>query len=146
MERAEPSSSVRADIVFGLVLIAQLNLVRGNLEEGAKFIEEATRELDRTDMRHYEAELHRTRGEISLLEGKCGDAQARFEQAIEAAWTQGARSWELRAALSLARLWQSQGIAGEARALLTPIYAWFTEGFDTADLLDARALLKSLVE
>jgi predicted ATPase len=71
-------------------------------------------------------------------------AEAHFEQALEVARCQQARSYELRAAMSLSRLWQRQGRCVEARELLAPIYGWFTEGFDTADLCDARALLEEL--
>ena len=72
------------------------------------------------------------------------EAEACFQQAIVIAQQQSAKSWELRAATSLARLWQSQGKRAEARALLAPVYDWFTEGFDTADLKDAKALLDEL--
>jgi predicted ATPase len=71
-------------------------------------------------------------------------AEACFQQALAIARQQQAKSWELRAATSLARLWQSQGKRAEAHALLAPIYGWFTEGFDTADLQDAKALLEEL--
>jgi len=72
------------------------------------------------------------------------EAEACFRQALEVARRQGAKSWELRAALSLSRLWQRQGKPAEARQLLSEIYAWFTEGFDTADLQEARTLLVEL--
>ena len=72
------------------------------------------------------------------------EAKACFQHAIEIARQQSAKSWELRAATSLARLWQSQGKPNEARDLLAPVYEWFTEGFDTADLKDAKALLNEL--
>jgi predicted ATPase len=71
-------------------------------------------------------------------------AEACFQQSLTIARRQQAKSWELRAAMSLARLWQQQGKPAEARALLAPIYGWFTEGFDTADLQEAKALLKAL--
>ena len=72
------------------------------------------------------------------------EAESGFHQAISIAQNQSAKSWELRAATSLARLWQSQGKRDEARELLEPVYSWFTEGFDTADLIDAKALLDEL--
>jgi predicted ATPase len=102
--------------------------------------------------RFWEAELHRLKGELTLVKAKAEveaedkvEAETWFQRAIEVARRQGARSWELRAATSLARLWQAQGRRQEARALLGDIYGWFTEGFDTADLMEARALLDSLL-
>jgi predicted ATPase len=105
--------------------------------------------------RHWEAELYRLKGELLLAPaGKrrqakskrkpWGEAEAYFHQALESGRRQQAKSWELRAAMSLARLWQRQGKRAEARTLLAPIYGWFTEGFDTADLQDAKALLEAL--
>ena len=85
-------------------------------------------------------EVLRAKGELLAPEA----AQAFFQQAVTAAREQGAKSLELRASMSLARLWRSQGKVSEARELLAPVYGWFTEGFDTRDLKDAKALLKSL--
>jgi predicted ATPase len=96
--------------------------------------------------RCYEAELYRLQGEL-LLKRTVSDvpqAEAYFHQALDIARRQQAKSWELRAAMSLSRLWQQQGKQAEARALLAPLYGWFTEGFDTADLQDAKALLHEL--
>ncbi len=85
------------------------------------------------------------RGEIDLADGGApADAEALFQCALDIARAQEARSLELRAATSLARLWQSQEKRAEARDLLAPVYAWFTEGFDTQDLKDAKALLEEL--
>jgi predicted ATPase len=85
-------------------------------------------------------------GEIALLspEQDVAKAQAYFEQALYVARAQQAKSWELRASMSLARLWRDQGKVQQARELLAPVYGWFTEGFDTRDLKDAKALLKEL--
>jgi predicted ATPase len=93
--------------------------------------------------RHYEAELHRLKGELLFARAAEHDAQAEacFQQARAVARCQQAKSLELRPAMSLARLWQRQGKRAEARALLAPIYGWFTQGFDTADLQEAQALL-----
>ncbi len=92
-----------------------------------------------------EAELHRLRGEALLAgAGTASEAEAAIEQAIDVARRQNAKSWELRAATSLARLRRQQGRPQEAAALLAPILAWFTEGFDTADLKEAKALLADL--
>jgi predicted ATPase len=93
-----------------------------------------------------EAEVNRIAGEIALLspEPDVAKAEAYFERALTVAREQQAKSWELRAAMSLARLWRDQGNRDEARDLLTPVYGWFTEGFDTLDLKEAKALLDAL--
>jgi predicted ATPase len=95
----------------------------------------------------WEAELYRLRGELLLQQtvAQAEEAAVCFEQALVVSRCQQARSWELRTAMSLARLWQRQGKRTEARELLTPIYDWFTEGFNTADLQEAKALLNALV-
>ena len=92
------------------------------------------------------ADIHRTAGEIALMspEPDAAKAQAHFERAIAIAREQKAKSWELRAAISLARLWRSEGKGQQAHDLLAPIYGWFTEGFDTLDLKAAKALLDEL--
>ncbi len=97
-------------------------------------------------MRTWEAEVHRVKGDLLLSRSakNTAEAEASYEQAIAVARRQSAKSPELRAATSLARLWHKQGKAAEARALLAPVYDWFTEGFDTADLKDARTLLDEL--
>jgi predicted ATPase len=103
--------------------------------------------VHRQGEQYYAAELYRLQG---MLRGQpnprhpCADAEARVQQALAIARRQGAKSLELRAAMSMARLWQQQGKRAEACALLTPIYGWFTEGFDTADLQEAKALLEEL--
>ena len=110
---------------------------------------EALAVVDTTGERAYEAELHRLHGEL-LLNAECGvrnaalAAEERFQQALAVAHRQQARSWELRAAMSLARLWQQQDKRAEARQFLAEVYGWFTEGFDTLDLQEARALLEAL--
>ena len=93
-----------------------------------------------------EAEVNRVAGEISLRSPKCDlvKAQSYFERALAVARQQQAKSWELRAAMSLARLWRDLGKAQQARELLAPVYGWFTEGFDTRDLKEAKALLGEL--
>src|SRR5262249_35776005 len=90
-----------------------------------------------------EAELHRLKGELLLVlsTDKTTEAETCFHQALDIARRQGAKSLELRAATSLSRLWQQQGKRAEARTLLAPIYGWFTEGFDTADLRGGKGLL-----
>ena len=117
-------------------------------EEGLHVLTEALVVVDSTGERRDEAELYRIKGELLLRQAvpDVHQAAACFQQALAIARRQQAKSWELRAAMSLARLWQRQGKRAEARHLLAEIYGWFTEGFDTADLQDARALLNTLIE
>ena len=109
---------------------------------------EALTLVDTTGERWYEAELYRLKGALLLQQSSDNQAEAEtcFQQAIDIARSQQAKSLELRAATSLARLWQQQGKRQEAHDLLAPVYNWFTEGFDTADLKDAKALLDALSE
>jgi predicted ATPase len=104
--------------------------------------------VDETSERGLEAELYRLKGECLLLQtgkqGKEREAEERLHQALDIARRQQAKSLELRAAMSLARLWQCEDKRAEALELLAPIYGWFTEGFDTADLQEAKALLEAL--
>jgi predicted ATPase len=102
--------------------------------------------MNRTGLRYLEAELYRIKGELALLEapGAVGAAEDALRQAVASARRQDAKSWELRAVTSLARLLASQGKRDEARATLAQIYNWFTEGFDTADLRNAKVLLDEL--
>ena len=101
-----------------------------------------------TGERWFEAELHRLIGESHLAHysSEPAEAEAAFYRAMTVAHQQNARLWELRAAMSLSRLWRDQGRQTAARDLLAPIYGWFTEGFDTPDLRDAKALLDGLNE
>jgi class 3 adenylate cyclase/predicted ATPase len=118
----------------------------GRIEEGLSAVHEELVEVEETEARHYEAELNRLEGEL-LLASKEPDesrAEASLRKAIEIALAQQAKSPELRAATSLARLWREQGKRDEARELLAPVYGWFTEGFDTLDLKQAKALLDEL--
>jgi predicted ATPase len=108
-------------------------------------VSEALEIVETTGERFYEAELHRLQGELSLqLPTPLAEAEACLQQALAVARRQQAKSLELRAAMSLARLWQRQGQRDAARDLLAPLYGWFTEGFDTADLQEAKALLETL--
>jgi predicted ATPase len=102
--------------------------------------------MEKTGSRYDEAELYRIKGELILRQAIPDEAQAAayFRQALAAARRQQAKSWELRAAISLSRLWQRRGQRVEALELLAPIYGWFTEGLDTADLQEAKALLEEL--
>ena len=107
---------------------------------------EALATIARSAVRWWEAELYRLKGELLLQHSAAQpeEAEACFQQALDIARRQQAKSLELRAAMSLSRLWQQQGKRDEARELLAPLYGWFTEGFDTADLQEAKALLEAL--
>ena len=118
----------------------------GQFDDAWRCIEEAMRAVVKTKESLWEAEIHRIAGEIALIspELDAAPAEAHFERALVVARQQQAKSWELRAAMSLARLWRDQGKVCEARDLLASVYGWFTEGFDTRDLKEAKALLDSL--
>jgi predicted ATPase len=109
-------------------------------------LDEAVDIIDRTDHRMYEAEVHRVLGELHLqgLTPDLDAARTSFLKSLAVARAQDAKGWELRAATSLARLWESQGKRREAYELLAPVYNWFTEGLDTHDLKQAKALLEEL--
>ena len=126
---------VHAVAAVALGLLAEAYGAGGHPDEGLTALAEALAVLDTTELRYYAAELYRLKGTLLLQQAVPDAAQAAacFHQALDVA-RQQAKSWELRAATSLARLWQSQGKRQEAYALLAPVYEWFTEGFDTADL------------
>jgi len=131
---------------FMLASLAEVHGRAGQSEEGWRVLAETLAVVDQTDERFWEAEIHRLKGEL-LLSQTTADAQqaeACFRYALSTARRQQAKSLELRAAMSLSRLWQQQGKRAEAHALLAPVYGWFTEGFDTADLQEAKALLDAL--
>ena len=115
-------------------------------DQAWRCIDEALRAIETTKERWFEAEAHRIAGTIALRSPERGAAKAEayFERALAVARKQEAKSWELRAAMSMARLWRDQGKRDEARELLAPVYGWFTEGFDTLDLKEAKALLEEL--
>ena len=128
-----------------LACVAGVQQATGLHAEALETIESALAVSDQTDQHFFDAELYRLRGEFLLATGGPADeAAARYHRALAIAREQGARSFELRAATSLARLWRDQGKRTEARHLLAPVYASFTEGFDTSDLIDAKALLNEL--
>jgi predicted ATPase len=131
-----------------LALLAEVQGKAGRADEGLHTLAEALTLVNTTRERFYEAEMHRLQGEL-LLERAIPEAQqaeACFQQALALARRQDAKSLELRATMSLSRLWQQQGKRQEAHDLLAEVYAWFTEGFDTADLQEAKALLAVLEE
>ena len=139
---------------MGLTIYVQTNLVYlaiaqaelGKLDDAWRSIAEAISIIETTKERWREAEAHRVAGLIALIPPNPDAAKAEtcFERALAVARQQQAKSWELRASMSLARLWRDQGKVQQARDLLAPVYGWFTEGFDTRDLKEAKALLKEL--
>jgi predicted ATPase len=131
---------------FFLGLLAEAYWEDGHPDAGLDVLAEALAAVDDTEARFYEAELYRLNGSLLLKQPSPDATQAEscFNQALDVAQSQQAKSWELRAATSLARLWLSQGKRQDAYDLLQPVYGWFTEGFDTADLKDAKALLQEL--
>jgi adenylate cyclase len=128
-----------------LCLLAEVHMLRGQTEEGLAAVANGAAIIDRMGQSVYLAELHRLRGEL-IQEQDATVAEDCFAQALAVAREQGAHALELRAALSLSRLWQRQGRIAEARAVLGESYGWFTEGFDTADLRAAQVLLSELLE
>jgi adenylate cyclase len=159
--RAEGAPDAVADAVEGLALAATTGnqagatLMLGKLAaaqhaaglhaDARQTVEAARAVAEQTGQHLYDAELSRLEGEVFIDQDNARpQAEVCFQHALDVARSQGARTLELRAATSLARLWRNQAKRGEARELLTPIYDWFTEGFDTQDLKDAKALLKEL--
>ncbi|NIN69149.1 MAG: AAA family ATPase, partial [Anaerolineae bacterium] len=124
--------------------LAEAQAMAGQPGEGLTTLEEALALVEETDERHWEAELYRLRAELLLMQGDDAEAERSLHKAIEVARRQQAKSWELRATVTLCRLLQKQGKREEARQLLSEIYGWFTEGFDTPDLKEAKALLDQL--
>ena len=131
---------------FWLSYLARASAEIGQHDDARRCIGEAMAAVETAKERWCEAEVNRIAGEIALLppEPDVAKAEAHFERALAVAREQQAKSWELRAAMSLARLWRDQGNRDEARDLLAPVYGWFTEGFDTLDLKEAKALLDAL--
>jgi predicted ATPase len=135
-------------VPYWLALLAEACGHAGQADEGLHLLAEALAVVDTNAEHWYEAELYRLKGELLLAQSthQHTDATTCFQHALDIASAQHARSWELRAAMSLSRLWQQQWKRQEAHDLLAPIHGWFTEGFDTADLQEARAVLEELRE
>src|SRR5262249_8068531 len=127
-------------------MLAEVSAHLGHVEDGIQALAEAHTLVEQQEERWWEAEIYRLRGVVLLRRTGTpqAEAEAWLQRALDIARRQEAKSLELRAAMSLARLWQQQGKRAEAYELLAPIYGWFTEGFDTADLQDAQALLEAL--
>ena len=139
------ATGTRLQLTLHLALFAQVLAVDAQHDEGLAVLRETMELIEETGERLVEPEIHRLNG--ILLQARCDPAQAEasYLRALEVARAQQAKSFELRAATSLARLWSNQGSRAEARDLLAPVYSWFKEGFDTADLKDAKALLQQLM-
>src|SRR5712691_10608187 len=143
---AYQATGATRDRPYNLALLAEASAQEGQTTEGLEALAEALATLPKSGARWWEAELYRLRGELLLQHAVAqpGEAEASFQQALAVARRQQAKSLELRAVMSLSRLWQRQGKREEARQLLEEIYGWFTEGFDTPDLQEAKALLETL--
>ncbi|HMN28006.1 MAG TPA: hypothetical protein PKE45_07610 [Caldilineaceae bacterium] len=136
---------------YNLALLARAYQTVGQPETGLTVLAQALAQVEKTEERFWEAELYRLKGELLLQHRKVGEggkdeneAEQCLWQAIEVARRQGAKSLELRATVSLGRLWQRQGKKDEAWQMLAELYSWFTEGFDTVDLQKAKLLLEEL--
>jgi predicted ATPase len=131
---------------YFLGLVAEAEGRAGRVEAGLGLAADALGRAGRLRARWSEADLHRLRGDLLLLlsEPQRPEAEVSFRRALAIAGEQNAKMWELRAATGLARMWRDQGRRAEARDLLASVYGWFTEGFDTPDLREGKALLDTL--
>ena len=127
-----------------LALLAEVQVKAGNLDEALVNLDEAFAFVERTDERYWEAELYRLKGELLLNQGDDACAETSFNNAVEISCRQSAKSLELRAVMSLCQLLEKQGKKKEAHQMLTEVYDWFTEGFETPDLIEARKLIQEL--
>jgi predicted ATPase len=127
-----------------VALLAGAYEIEGQVEEALTLLNDALRIVERTGERWFAAELHRHKGKLLLRQGHSAAAEELYRKALSIAAEQEAKMWELRASVSLGRLGRDQGRRAEAQDLLAPVYGWFTEGFDTPDLKDAKALLDEL--
>jgi predicted ATPase len=136
----------RLALPYYLSILGYVHTRMGRLEEALDTFDEGLRTVEENDDRFQEAELHRLKGEALLASSpdKTGEAEECFKQALAIARRQQSRAWELRAAMSLARVWQQNGRPGDGRALLTDVYSSFTEGHHLPDLRDATALIATL--
>jgi class 3 adenylate cyclase/predicted ATPase len=129
---------------YNTALLARACELAGQIEDGLTLLDDALQIVESTGQRWFAAELHRRKGQLLLRQGHSEAAEELYREALSIAEEQGAKLWELRAAESFARLRRDQGRRDEARDLLAPVYGWFTEGFDTQDLKEAKALLEEL--
>ncbi len=126
--------------------LARANAEIGQFDEARRCVGEAMIAVETTKETWYEAEATRVAGETALLSLEVDKAESYFERALAIAQEQQAKSWELRVAMSMARLWRDQGRRRQARDLLAPVHGWFTEGYDTLDLKQAEILLAELAQ
>jgi predicted ATPase len=131
-------------VPYYIALLAAACEISGRVEEGLALLDEALQISERTGERWFLAELSRRKGQLLLRQGHTEAAEELYRKALGIAREQEAKLWELRAAVSLARLRRDQGRHAEARDILGPVYGWFTEGFDTPDLKEAKSLLDEL--
>jgi predicted ATPase len=138
------ATGAEAWVPYQIALLARACEIAGQIEEAVDLLDDALQVSKRTGERWLDAELHGHRGQLLLRRGHFEAAEELYRKALSIAEEQGAKLWELRAAVSLTRLCRDQGREAEARDLLAPVYGWFTEGFDTPDLKKAKALLDEL--
>src|SRR5262249_19331241 len=137
-------TGAEAWVPYQIALLARACEIAGLIEEAVELLDNALQIVERTGERWLEAELYRHKGQLLLQQGDSEAAEELYRKALSIAQEKDAKLWEMRAAVSLARLRRDQGHRAEARDLLAPVYSWFTEGFDTPDLKDARTLLDEL--
>jgi predicted ATPase len=138
------ATGAEAWMTYHIALLAAACGIAGQMDEASTLLDDALQLGERTGERWFAAELNRHKGQLLLRQGHTEAAERFYRKALGIAREQEAKLWELRAAVSLARLCRDQGRRTEARDLLAPIYGWFTEGFDTPDLKEAKALLEEL--
>ena len=138
------ATGAEAWMPYHIALLARACEIAGQIEEAVTLLDDALQIVERTGERWLAAELNRHKGQLLLRQGHSEAAEELYRKALSIAEEQEAKLWELRAAVSLARLRRDQGRRAEARDLLAPVYGWFTEGFDTPDLKEAKALLDEL--
>ena len=140
------STGATVYLTFFLSSLTRAYAELGRLGDAWRCIAEATKVVEKSKEGLFQVEIDRLAGEIALKSPELdrAKAEAHLERALSVARSQQAKSWELRAAMSMARLWRDQGKRVQARELLAPVYGWFTEGFDTLDLKEAKALLEEL--
>jgi len=138
------TTGAQGNMPYHIALLAAACETTGRVEEGLTLLDDALQIVERTGERWLLAELRRHKGQLMLQQGHTKAAEELYRKALSIAAEQEAKMWELRAGVSLARLRRNQGRRTEARDLLAPIYDWFTEGFDTPDLKEAKALLDEL--